>query len=69
MSINVYRLWYDGLESSEDCTIAIQAAEAMMRRFQCDIAIMADLTTTPLHTVDLKRETPLEVVRYPKGRR
>jgi len=52
---------------SDDCQVAIQAAQSMARRFQEDIAIMPDLAVILLRNA---QHTPLEIIRYspePKG--
>ena len=66
MSKKVYRLWHNRWASSEDCTIALQAAQSMNERLGVDIAIMCDLRTMPLSMVDLENETPLEVIKAPR---
>lgn len=45
---------------SEDCAIALQAAEAMASRLNVDVAIMPDLSVVP---ADNALDTPLEVIR------
>lgn len=66
MSKKVYQAFHGGWRSSEECAIALQAAESMHQRLGVDIAIMADLRTMPLHLVDLEAETPLEIIKAPR---
>ena len=52
---------------SDDCQVAIQAAQSMAKRFQQDVAIMPDLAVILLRHA---QQTPLEIIRYlpePKG--
>lgn len=46
---------------SDDCQVAVQAAQSMAKRFREDIAIMPNLAVVLLrHT----QQTPLEIIRY-----
>lgn len=47
--------------SSDDCKVAIQAAESMASRFREDVAIMPDLAVVLLRDA---QQTPLEIIRY-----
>ncbi len=62
MTRKAYQLWHNGWRSSEDCTIALQAAQAMFKRLRVDIAIMPNLSVVPLRDVDLSIEQPLEII-------
>lgn len=46
---------------SDDCQVAVQAAQSMARRFQQDVAIMSDLAVVLLRHA---KQTPLEIIRY-----
>lgn len=44
----------------EDCRIAIEAAQAMAKRWGCDTAIMPDLRVVKLADAE---QPPLEIIR------
>ncbi len=46
MTRKAYQLWHNGWRSSEDCTIALQAAQAMFKRLRVDIAIMPNCSNS-----------------------
>ena len=46
---------------SEDCRLAVAAAEAMAERFKQDVVILPDLRTLLLRDCD---EPPIEIIRY-----
>jgi len=46
---------------SDDCAVAMAAAQSMATRFQQDVVILADLSVRLLRDCD---EPPLEIIRY-----
>lgn len=64
-TVNLKIDWFEF--DSDDCQVAIQAAQSMARRFREDIAIMPNLAVILLRHA---QQPPLEIIRYspePKG--